>query len=158
MLGGVPVRCRVLGLDKTQHQGKAIVSFLSPLRFSYSHRKNKNLECKKTRLQILVGSFVECDKFTLNVRKKTFCFAHSFSFERNIRTQFTACCSMPNTSVVEPDRVGPASFCRIRIGINSKHMHFFYSSCENFNMLPKVPKIFSHLPLTNEKHCKLALL
>jgi hypothetical protein len=51
---------------------------------------------------------------------------------------------------------------RIRIGlpdrINSKHMYYYFFH-ENFNMLSKILKIMTHLPLmSKEKHCKLALL
>jgi hypothetical protein len=60
--------------------------------------------------------------------------------------------------VVDPDRVGSASFCRIRIGINSKHM-YFYLFHENFIELSEILEIMTHLPLMRkEKHCKLVLL
>jgi hypothetical protein len=71
----------------------------------------------------------------------------------------------------EPDRVGSASFCRIRIEIGiqgkpirididskqtKKFINFFL---ENFNMLAKIVKIVTHLTLIRKtKHCKLAML
>ncbi len=71
----------------------------------------------------------------------------------------------------EPDRVGSASFCRVRIeiGIKGKPIRnvidsmqtkkFINSFLENFNMLAKIVKIVTNLPLTRKtKHCKLAML
>jgi hypothetical protein len=61
---------------------------------------------------------------------------------------------------LNPDRAGSASFCRIRIGavpINSRRSVFIFH--ENFNLLSKILKILTHLPLmAKEKHCKLTLL
>ncbi len=76
----------------------------------------------------------------------------------NFNVKFLKDCLTGSVVDLDPDWVGSASFSRIWIGINSKHMYFYFFH-EYFNMLSKILKFMTHLPLMiREKLSKLAFL